>query len=337
MKKVLSLIMLLGAFSLFAELFAAGDCGQQPVSITNCRSFPLRGDEESKTGLASRYAQVESDCDSGNKVCLNIIKSAEGTIGGGNGIFTIAAFYPKGESYEHFVMFKVFPNKPEKATELWMATNKNFDKSTYAIAISDEDKEAPLRLFANAKLDESIVPTLLYSFGDDWNGDKETLEFRKNYDLGLLKIFEAIVGGTEGYTADFIKSEDWLDLNKRDAALKILRDYTLAHLSNINFTFGDSKDFADYLLSYSKQYETRLNQDAEINKDRANASRTFLLDEASFKAAKKLVEENKKYKKTEKAFKEAQKGTVIEFTTTCYTDKCVTTSKIIEPEEKSDK
>lgn len=272
--------------SLFAEM------SKEPVIITECRSFGVRSDSESKIGLASRFAEVKGDCNDINKVNQNQIISVNGTLNGQNGIFALKAYYPDGSSYDHYILFKAFKNNPARPTELWMASSSDFSRSIYAIAKTETDKIRTYSVFSDSYVAPSVIPILLYSFGEGlWVRNVKDLEARREYDLGLLKIYESIVGGSEGFTEDFIKSNNWLDEEKRAAALKTLRDYTLANFGNIkvdNTLDAHGKTFADYMKIYSDKFVEMVKAEAELQGKKIELQNTFALDDATYQLAKEV-------------------------------------------------
>lgn len=346
MRTLLSIII---AFSA-CEIFAAG-MSKEPVIITNCRAFPLRGDEESKTGLASRFANVQSDCDEINKVALNQLLDVSGISSGQNGIFKFRAFYPQSEacaipseaqeeeetgffqsiinfftfweseddkkddacpkaasctspdrSYEFYIMYKVFPSEPARTPEFWISSDINFAKSTYAIATSDADKAGSYYIMEEATVAPSIVPEIFYALAQDFCAEGVALEARRTYSLGLLKMFEFIVGGSEGYTQEFVQSPDWLDKSKRIEALKTLRNYMFKNFANIkidNSLDADGKNFADYMKLYSDQMVEQTKRITERKEQKFNIEETIYLDDASYAKAKKIVPTKPNFKSTQ--------------------------------------
>ena len=288
MKNLRHLGFIAAAFGVcFADAHAA--LSKEPVIITNCRSFGVRADSESKTGLAARFAgAVEGDCDDINKVSANKILSVSGTMAGQNGVFALKAFYPDGQSYDHFILFKAFKD-PSRDTELWMASSPDFARSTYAVAKSETDKTRPYGVFSDSYVAPSVVPAILYSLGSDLFVSDDLVSARRNYDMGLIRIYESIVGGSEGFTSDFVQSEDWFDGEKRAAALKTLRDFTLANFANIkvdNSLDPDGKSFADYMKIYSDEFVKLAEREAELQGKKLELEKTFALDDATYRIAK---------------------------------------------------
>ena len=319
MKSLIRTILALQFALCAADAFAA--MSKEPVIITNCRSFAVRGDPESKTGLATRFVgSVETDCDDINKVSSNKIISVSGTMTGRNGVFSLRAFYPDGHSYDHYVMFKASPN-PARDTELWLATSPDFARSTYAVAQTDTDKTRSMEMFADSQVAPSVVPAILYSFGQDYFLSDEGAEARRNYDLGLIKIYESIMGGSEGLTSDFVKSDDWLDSEKRGEALKTLRDYTIANIGNINLDNSldpDGKLFADHMKIYSDEFVKMAQKEKEFESTKIIFEKTFALDDSAYQRAKEAATKCENVEKS-----------VRKLVASCTTSGCILTNETV--------
>jgi hypothetical protein len=85
------------------------------------------------------------------------------------------------------------------------------------------------------------------------------------------------------------QSDDWLDDDKRIAALKTLRDYTLANFANIkvdNSLDADGKTFADYMKIYSDEFAAHVRKEAELEGKKLELEKTFALDDYTYQIAK---------------------------------------------------
>ena len=254
----LSIFMLLFAGALFAAR------SQEPVVITTCRSFEARSDDQSKTALAGRFKEKScatcGDCDDINKVCANRILSFDGIMQGRDGVMKLEAIYPDAHSYNYFILFKAHESDASRPVEYWAASSADFARSTYAIAISDEDKKGCNAIFSAAEIAPSVVPAILYSLGDDMSLTDAPQLARRNRDLALLDILERMVGSPRGYTKEFVQSPQWFDIAKRAEALRVLRDFILDNPRNLNLNPAldeGGKDFAFYMQKFSDEYAER--------------------------------------------------------------------------------
>ncbi len=284
----LSAILILG----FADAFAARS--QEPVVITTCRAFGARSDEQSKIALKNRFKSADEqcatgDCDDINKVCSNAILSIDKTMQGEDGEILLRAFYPDGKSYNYYILLNFRENDPDAVVEYWASSSADFKKSTYAIAISDEDKIGYDVIFRSGEVAPQVVPAIIYSLANDMSLTDTPQLARRQYDLALISILEAMVGGVKGYTKDFVKSDEWFDISKRNLALKTLRDYILdnPHLLNLNSSLdNDGKDFANYMQKFSDEYAVRVKEQFALESRDFDPSKTPILDSEAFAKAK---------------------------------------------------
>lgn len=265
---------------------------QEPVVITTCRSFGARCDEQSKIALQNRFKPLEErncgDCDDINKVCANAVLSFDGIMEGGDGKISLQAFYPDGKSYNYFIRFNFRENDPSAPVEYWASSSDDFSRSTYAIAISDEDKAGYDAIFKSAEIAPSVVPAIIYSLANDMSLTDAPQLARRQYDIALLSILEAMGGGMKGYDKNFVNSGDWFDISKRMSALKVLRDYVLDNpkLFNINPALdAEGWDFAYYMKKFSDEYAERAKEQFKLECRDFNAAETPILDEAAMKKA----------------------------------------------------
>lgn len=261
-------------------LFAAR--AKEPVVITNCRAFAARSDSLSRTAIAGRFCDsVQSDCDDVNKVGFNQVVSVSGLGRSGGAIFEMRAFYPDGASYPYWLKV-VQPRETGAPCELWASSSPDFGRGTYAVAVSDADKAGFYSVFAEAACAPGVVPEILYSLGfaDIPDG---ALRAR---DAELLKVLEAVLGGSEGYTSEFAASAEWSDPQKRASALAELRDYIIenARYSGIDGSMAPGpREFADSLRRASDACMARASAAG-----RAGLCSVYALDNASFEKAASL-------------------------------------------------
>ena len=258
-------------FFVYSDMFAARS--QEPVVITTCRSFGARCDEQSKIALQNRFKpageQNCGDCDDINKIALE-------------------AFYPDGNSYKYFILFNFRENDSSAAVEYWASSSADFKRSTYAIAISDEDKAGYDAIFKSAEIAPSVIPAIIYSLANDMSLTDEPQLARRQFDLALLSILEAMGGGMKGYDKVFVKSDSWFDISKRMSALKILRDYVLDNpgLFNINPALdAEGRDFAYYMKKFSDEYAARTREQFRLECKDFNEAESPILDEDALKKA----------------------------------------------------
>lgn len=277
-------------FFVYSDMFAARS--QEPVVITTCRSFGARCDEQSKIALQNRFKpageQNCGDCDDINKVCANAVLSFDGIMQGDDGKIALEAFYPDGNSYKYFILFNFRENDSSAAVEYWASSSADFKRSTYAIAISDEDKAGYDAIFKSAEIAPSVIPAIIYSLANDMSLTDEPQLARRQFDLALLSILEAMGGGMKGYDKAFVKSDSWFDISKRMSALKILRDYVLDNpkLFNINPALdAEGRDFAYYMKKFSDEYAARTREQFRLECKDFNEAESPILDEDALKKA----------------------------------------------------
>ena len=141
--------------------------------------------------------------------------------------FKLEAIYPDGKSYFYYISIKAPKNPYSETAEYWASSTENIEKSTYAIAIKDSEKNGFLEIFRLAKDENEIAEEILKKLGTDL--DKKLSPAQKisaqKVELELVKIFEAITGIIDGgYTAEFVDSNDWFNDSLRKEKLNTLKD-----------------------------------------------------------------------------------------------------------------
>ena len=275
--------------ALAGSLFAARS--QEPVVITTCRSFEARCDEESKTALAGRFRENScascGDCDDINKVCANRMLSFDG-LASGRGVMKLEAVYPDGKSYNYFILFKAHESDASRPVEYWASSSEDFARSTYALAVSEEDKKGCNAIFSAAEIAPRVVPAILYALGNDMSLTDAPQLARRQSDLALLDILERMIGSPEGYTKEFVQSPQWFDIAKRMEALKQLRDFILDNPRNLNLNPAldeNGKSFAYYMQKFSDEYAERAKAQFALESRDFNPEKTPILDSAALAKA----------------------------------------------------
>ncbi|MBO6102838.1 MAG: hypothetical protein J6P03_06255 [Opitutales bacterium] len=212
-------ILLLAAAALAAIPFSLhAERSKEPVVITKCRSFSARNDDQSKIALAGKFRRENSqrpcgDCDDINDVCKNTLLEVSGD--GFETVFKLRAHYPDGRFYDYFIKIAAPKNPFAEDAELWASSSADFGASTYAVAVSDSEKEGFYEIFRAAEGAEALAKNLLDAFAAKGDISKLTSAQKlaaQKTELERARILEALSGVCGGGSAsEFAASEEWFN------------------------------------------------------------------------------------------------------------------------------